>query len=114
MRTTSSLITTPSNHSHQAPSQATRPQRRLYVGGLPTPCYDFQLTAFLNQALVASGICSPIPGKVPIIGCQLTAEKNFAFIEFGDVPDCTAALQLDGIPYMGSVLKIKRPKEFTP
>ncbi|KAK2078499.1 hypothetical protein QBZ16_003339 [Prototheca wickerhamii] len=98
----------------QAPSQATRPQRRLYVGGLPTPCYDFQLTAFLNQALVASGICSPIPGKVPIIGCQLTAEKNFAFIEFGDVPDCTAALQLDGIPYMGSVLKIKRPKEFTP
>ena len=24
-------------------SQATRPARRLYVGGLPTPCYDYQL-----------------------------------------------------------------------
>ncbi|KAL6783747.1 hypothetical protein ACKKBF_B05640 [Auxenochlorella protothecoides x Auxenochlorella symbiontica] len=95
-----------------ATNQATRPQRRLYVGGLPTPCYDFQLTAFLNQALVASGICSPPPGRMPIIGCQLTQEKGFAFIEFAEIADCTAAVQLDGIPYMGSVLKIKRPKEY--
>lgn len=24
-------------------NQATRPARRLYVGGLPTPCFDYQL-----------------------------------------------------------------------
>ena len=29
--------------------------RRLYVGGLPAPCYDFMLTTFLNQ--VSTGIC---------------------------------------------------------
>ncbi len=34
-------------------NQATRPMRRLYVGGIPQPCYDFMLTTFLNQ--VGSG-----------------------------------------------------------
>ena len=36
-------------------NQMTRPMRRLYVGGLPAPCYDFMLTTFLNQ--VSTGIC---------------------------------------------------------
>ena len=30
-------------------NQMTRPMRRLYVGGLPIPCYDFMLSTFLNQ-----------------------------------------------------------------
>ena len=150
-------------------NQMTRPMRRLYVGGLPQPCYDFMLTTFLNQALMALGICQ-VAGKAPIIACQVTPERNFAFIEFGWVPcgarelllvvlrwspsawparltplascalppwrplgapltppppsapprrcsdtsDATAALQLDGIPFRGNTLKIKRPKDYTP
>jgi splicing factor U2AF subunit len=94
-------------------SQLTRPMRRLYVGGLPAPCYDFMLTTFLNQALMALGICQ-VAGKSPIIACQVTPERNFAFIEFGDTSDATAALQLDGIPFRGNTLKIKRPKDYTP
>ncbi|KAL4448392.1 hypothetical protein ABPG75_005611 [Micractinium tetrahymenae] len=93
-------------------NQMTRPARRLYVGSLPTPCYDFMLTTFLNQALMALGICSH--GKTPIINCQVTPERNFAFIEFADTADATAALQLDGIPFRGSTLKIKRPKDYMP
>lgn len=94
-------------------SQATRPARRLYVGGLPTPCYDYQLQTFLNQALVALGLCRTT-GKMPIIQCTVTPERSFAFIEFADMMDATCALALDGIPYMGVTLKIKRPKDYTP
>lgn len=72
-------------------SQLTRPARRLYVGGLPQPCYDFMLTTFLNQALMALGICQ-VQGKAPIVACQVTPERNFAFVEFGCVHCCTAAL----------------------
>jgi hypothetical protein len=64
--------------------------RRLYVGGLPAPCYDFMLTTFLNQALMALGICQ-VAGKSPIIACQVTPERNFAFIEFGCARDSAAA-----------------------
>jgi hypothetical protein len=63
----------------------------LYVGGLPQPCYDFMLTTFLNQALMALGICQ-VQGKAPIVACQVTPERNFAFVEFGCVHCCTAAL----------------------
>jgi len=34
------------------------------------------------QALMALGICSPT-GKPPIVNCNVTPERNFAFIEFG-------------------------------
>lgn len=45
-------------------NQATRPARRLYVGGIPSPCYDFMLTTFLNQVrnrtalLLLASVCS--------------------------------------------------------
>jgi hypothetical protein len=31
-----------------------------------------------------------------------------------DTSDATAALQLDGIPFRGNTLKIKRPKDYVP
>lgn len=37
-------------------NQATRPMRRLYVGGIPQPCYDFMLTTFLNQVRGCGGL----------------------------------------------------------
>ena len=52
-------------------SQATRKSRELYVGGLPTPCLDYQLQTFLNQALVGLGLCKST-GKMPIIKCTVS------------------------------------------
>jgi splicing factor U2AF subunit len=43
---------------------------------------------------------------------QVSPERGFAFIEFADMMDATCALALDGIPYMGVALKIKRPKDY--
>lgn len=59
-------------------SQATRTQRRLYVGGLPNPCFDYQLQTFLNQALVALGLCRST-GKMPIIQCTV---RLYFFLSF--------------------------------
>jgi len=92
-------------------TSATRPARRLYVGGVPTSCQDAQLAQFLNQTLIALGLCKII-GRNPILSCQLNMDRNFAFIEFFDVVDCTKALALDGIPYQGHPLKIRRPRDF--
>lgn len=43
---------------------------------------------------------------------QVSPSGAFAFVEFSDVMDCTCALALDGIPYMGQPLRIARPKEY--
>ena len=92
-------------------NQATRSQRRLYVGGIPNPCFDFQLMEFIASTMLALGLVSN-PARPPLIKCDMSAERGFAFLEFWDVPDATAAMQLDGIIYNGQALKIKRPKDF--
>lgn len=94
-----------------APNPATRSLRRLYVGGIPNPCFDFQLTEFLNSTLLALGLVSATGGP-PILKCEITPGRNYAFIEFGDVANTTSCMQLDGIIYNGNPLRIKRPKDY--
>ena len=93
------------------PAQATRSARRLYVGGIPNPCIDFQLIEFLSSTLLALGLVANA-GRYPIYKAEITQERGFAFVEFWDVSDCTACLQLDGIIYNGGALKLKRPKDY--
>ena len=93
------------------PAPTTRSQRRLYVGGIPNPCFDFQLIEFLGSTLIALGLVANT-GRLPIYKAEITQEKSFAFVEFWDVADCTACLQLDGIIYSGQALKIRRPKDY--
>jgi hypothetical protein len=93
------------------PAQATRSQRRLYVGGIPNPCFDFQLIEFLGSTLIALGLVAN-SGRLPIYKAEITQERSFAFVEFWDVADCTSCMQLDGIIYNGQALKIRRPKDY--
>lgn len=50
--------------------------------------------------------CSTLP--------QVSPGGKFAFVELADVQDTTNAMCLDGLPYMGTVLRIGRPKGYTP
>lgn len=95
---------------------ATRSLRRLYVGGIPNPCIDTQLSEFLSSTLVALGLVntSSNAGRSPIMKCEVTNERGFAFVEFYDSSDCTACMQLDGIIYAGQPLRIRRPRDFVP
>jgi splicing factor U2AF subunit len=49
-----------------------------------------------------------------IIGAYVNNEKKFAFVEFRDMALCTACLALDGLPYMDTILRIKRPSDYVP
>lgn len=50
----------------------------------------------------------------PLLGLQISAGGAYAFVEFSEIGDATCALVLDGIPFQGCPLKIKRPKEYVP
>lgn len=84
--------------------------KRVYIGGLPSPTYDFQIISFFNAVLVALRL---VTNKAnPVSACLVNTEKCFAFMEFLDPNDATAALALDGIMYNGNTLKVKRPRDF--
>lgn len=43
---------------------------------------------------------------------QINKEKNQALVEFLTPEDASAALSLDGSTFEGSILKVRRPKDF--
>jgi hypothetical protein len=49
-----------------------------------------------------------------IIDVQMPPDAKFAFLEFADPDTATKALQLAGISFMGSPLKIGRPHDYMP
>ena len=53
-------------------NQATRPQRRLFVGNLPPGTRGFELMAFFNNAITLLGI-TKTPGRAPIVDCTVRA-----------------------------------------
>lgn len=56
---------------------------------------------FFNQQMHLCGLAQG-PGN-PVLACQINFDKNYAFIEFRSIDECTAALAFDGISYMGQV-----------
>ena len=82
-------------------AQATRPFRRLYVGGLATvgfPVTPGMLEAFFNTAVLRVVQEKPKDeGKFhPVLAVYVSPQGNFAFIEFNTIEITTACLQLDG------------------
>lgn len=54
------------------------------------------------------------PGGAAVISSQINVEKNFAFLEFRSVDECTRGLAFDGLVYNGQALKLRRPKDYQP
>ncbi|RVW77284.1 hypothetical protein CK203_050146 [Vitis vinifera] len=77
-------------------TQATRPMRRLYVENLPVSSSEKALMECLNN------FCC----------LRIHKEKGQALVEFLTPEDASAALSFDGISFSGSILKIRRPKDF--
>lgn len=92
-------------------TQSNRPMRRLCVENLPLSASEKALMEFLNNFLLSSGV-QHVHGSLPCIGCVIQREKGQAFVEFLTAEDASAALCCDGRSFSGSILKIKRPKEF--
>lgn len=92
-------------------TQATRPMRRLYVENIPSSTFEKALVEWFNDLLLSSGV-NHIQGTQPCISCIINKEKGQALVEFLTAEDALAALSFDGSSISGSVLKIRRPKDF--
>ncbi|XP_043704997.1 splicing factor U2af large subunit A-like isoform X2 [Telopea speciosissima] len=92
-------------------TQATRPMRRLYLENIPDSASDKDLMECLNDFLLSRGV-NHYQGLKPCISCVINKEKGQAFVEFLTPEDATSALSFDGRSFSGSILKIRRPKDF--
>ncbi|XP_039048803.1 splicing factor U2af large subunit B-like [Hibiscus syriacus] len=92
-------------------TEATRPMRRLYVENVPASASEKAMMESFNNFLLSSGI-SHIHRTKPCISCIIHKGKGQALVEFLTPEDASAAHSVDGSIFSGSVLKIKRPKDF--
>jgi hypothetical protein len=109
-------------------SQNSRHARRLYVGGIPPGhTNEEQLKFYLNEVIhkclneqdttpISSSSPSPAAAPPPsfILSIYMNHKKCFAFIELVSIELATCCLELDGIIYLSSILKIQRANEYKP
>ncbi|XP_042515916.1 splicing factor U2af large subunit B-like isoform X2 [Macadamia integrifolia] len=92
-------------------TQATRPLRRLYLENVAASASEKDLMECLNDFLLSMGI-NHLQVTKPCISCIINKEKGQAVVEFLTPEDATSALSFDGRSFFGSILKIRRPKDF--
>ncbi|GAA5915386.1 hypothetical protein JCM6882_000238 [Rhodosporidiobolus microsporus] len=103
-------------------SQA-RQSRRLYVGNVGMEATEETIRGFFNGKMAEMGMLSDghlsedlkglgLKGDQPVISVHLNYEKNYAFVEFRNAEECSRALGFDGIVFLNSALKIRRPKDY--
>ena len=88
--------------------QASKDALQLFVGNVVSDGSTVDLKDFLNLAMRQVGLNTTEAD--PIISCRMNSK--FSFIEFNRVEDCNAALNLNGIMFMGNNLKIDRPAKY--
>lgn len=82
--------------------------RELFVGNTPPGTSSTLLITFLTGAMKRTNLCGPT--ETPIVTCRVN--QKFAFIECATMDIANAALNLNGIPFMGSQLKVSRPSKY--
>ncbi|KAJ3682375.1 hypothetical protein LUZ60_014948 [Juncus effusus] len=85
-------------------TQATRPQRRLLIENISDN---------ISEKMLIDGINGFFSGTAnPCLTCTINKEKRQAVVEFLTPDDATKALSFDGKNLLGTVLKIRRPKDY--
>ncbi|KAL9319416.1 hypothetical protein ACSQ67_015933 [Phaseolus vulgaris] len=92
-------------------TQATRPIRRLYLENLPASASEKAVMDCFNN-LILSGRVNHIQQAQPCISCVLHKDKGQALVEFLTAEDASSALSFDGSTLFGSIVKIRRPKDY--
>ncbi|XP_078173227.1 RNA-binding (RRM/RBD/RNP motifs) family protein [Carex rostrata] len=84
-------------------TQATRPRRRLYIENIPDLASEKTLIDEINTFF---------PETNPCLTCIINKEKRQALVEFLTPDDATKALSFDGRLFLGTALRIRRPKDY--
>jgi hypothetical protein len=82
--------------------------RELFVGNSPNGTSELLLLHFLNAAMRRVQLCQP--NETPIINCRVNSK--FSFVELVSADMANRALSLNGIPFLGAVLKVSRPSKY--
>eukprot|EP00559_Dactyliosolen_fragilissimus_P005773 CAMPEP_0184858082 /NCGR_PEP_ID=MMETSP0580-20130426/3180_1 /TAXON_ID=1118495 /ORGANISM="Dactyliosolen fragilissimus" /LENGTH=448 /DNA_ID=CAMNT_0027354007 /DNA_START=14 /DNA_END=1360 /DNA_ORIENTATION=- len=83
--------------------------RELFVGNTPEGTSEMLLLQFLNGAMRRIKLVPE--NDSPILQCRVNAK--FAFVECRSKEDANLVLNLSGIPFLGSNLKVSRPSKYT-
>mmetsp|Transcript_13523 Transcript_13523/g.19107 ORF Transcript_13523/g.19107 Transcript_13523/m.19107 type:complete len:426 (-) Transcript_13523:277-1554(-) len=83
--------------------------RELFVGNTPPGTTEMLLMQFLNGAMRRVGLCDP--NATPILNCRVN--QKFAFVECTSAEVANKTLNLNGIPFLGALLKVSRPSKYT-
>lgn len=86
----------------------TKIYRELFVGNTMPEMNEVELQEFLGAAMAQVGLA--MKEGNPILSTRLNGK--FAFIELRSIEETNAALNLNGIPYLGSNLRIGRPSKY--
>jgi RNA recognition motif-containing protein len=83
--------------------------RELFVGNTPPGTSELLVLHFVNAAMRRVGLC--LPYETPVLNSRVN--NKFAFIELSSAEMATRALNLNGIPFLNTYLKISRPSKYT-
>jgi RNA recognition motif-containing protein len=94
-------------------SQQTRHARRIYVGGIPVGFADEELVKSFLNSVISKGLGEENDNSY-VLSVYINQKKCFTFVEFKSIELTTACLELDGLIYHSSVLKVLRANEYKP
>ncbi|KAL1529751.1 hypothetical protein AB1Y20_000687 [Prymnesium parvum] len=95
--------------------QATRKDRRLYVGNLPigSGLTEKQLSEFIGSSMKQRAMIPPDAAD-PVLSVWMSPEGTYAFVEFHSVDYANLALGLNGIMLLTTTLRVSRPNNYQP
>ena len=85
------------------------PERELFVGNVPSNIDEKFLLNFLNGAMRHANLCSK--QETPCSSCVINS-GNFAFVEMLNSTFADKCLNLNGILFLNTRLKVGRPKKY--
>lgn len=89
--------------------------KRFYVGNLPYNFNESVLVDFLENNLRGlsggGGNKSSDDNKI-ILNINVSTDRSYAFVECRTAEDASLAMNLDGVVFEGTQLKVRRPKEY--
>jgi splicing factor U2AF subunit len=95
-------------------TQTAKIDRKLYVGNLPTSMTQRMLTDVMNDAMLNLNKTKGWklePGP-PVVSSWISTDGHYGFIEFRTAEEAHLGFALQGMSYLGSELKIGRPKAY--
>jgi len=106
--TAGGLLLNLSDMSQAAQAAQDKINRELFVGNTPPGTSEALLMQFLNGAMRRVNLCPP--DATPILQCRIN--QKFAFVELASIEYANKALNLNGIPFLGAILKVARPSKY--